>query len=159
MPAPKGNKYAAGNKGGGRPSGYKDEYADLAYKFCLLGATDEDLARNFEVSEQTINRWKGTYPEFVLALKSGKEDADAVIAKSLFHRAKGYEHSEDKIFLYEGEPVIVPTIKHYPPDPTSMIFWLKNRQPVKWRDKQEIDLAGKLTYSLLLPDDEDEGQE
>jgi hypothetical protein len=24
--------------------------------------------------------------------------------------------------------------KHYPPDVTACIFWLKNRQPEKWRD-------------------------
>ena len=30
-------------------------------------------------------------------------------------------------------------IEHYPPDTTAAIFWLKNRQPEKWRDKKEVD--------------------
>ena len=34
-------------------------------------------------------------------------------------------------------PVFADFIEHFPPDPTSMIFWLKNRQPDKWRDKRE----------------------
>ena len=29
--------------------------------------------------------------------------------------------------------------EHYPPDTTAAIFWLKNRQPEKWRDKKEVD--------------------
>ena len=128
---------------GGRPTKYKAEYADLAYKFCLLGATDKDLARNFEVDEATVNRWKEDHPEFCKSLKAGKEEADAVIASKLFHRAKGYSHPEDKIFNDNGIPLVVPTTKHYPPDATSMIFWLKNRQPQKWRDKQEHELSGK----------------
>jgi hypothetical protein len=33
-------------------------------------------------------------------------------------------------------------VRHYPPDPTSMIFWLKNRQPQDWRDKQEHEHTG-----------------
>ncbi len=30
--------------------------------------------------------------------------------------------------------------KQLPPDPTSMIFWLKNRRPEEWRDKTDVDL-------------------
>lgn len=143
----KGNKNALGNKGGGRKSSFKDEYCDLAYKYALLGATDADLAFNFDVSEQTINNWKKQHPEFLLALKRGKEIADTKVADSLFQRAVGYSHDEDKIFQYEGKPVIVPTKKHYPPDTTAAIFWLKNRKPESWRDKQEIDHGG-VTFEI-----------
>jgi hypothetical protein len=34
----------------------------------------------------------------------------------------------------------VPYIKEYQPDTTSIIFWLKNRRPDKWRDKTEHDV-------------------
>ncbi len=143
----------AGKKKAGRPTKYKPEYAELAYKFCLLGATDKDLARFFEVEEKTVNNWKEEYPEFLQSLKAGKEQADAEIAQKLYHRAKGYEHEEDKIFQYEGEPVIVPTTKHYPPDTTAAIFWLKNRQPQKWRDRQEVEHTGRLEYEIVLPEE------
>ena len=118
----------------------------MAYNYCLLGATDKQLADFFEVTDRTIDRWKKSHPEFCLSLKRGKVVADAEVAESLFKRAKGYEHGEDKIFLYEGQPVIVPTTKHYSPDPVSMIFWLKNRQPELWRanpaenESQEKDI-------------------
>lgn len=128
----------------GRPTKYKAEYPDLAYKFCLLGATDCDLATFFEVSESTINGWKIEHPEFLESLKKGKERADATIAQSLYHRAKGYEHPEDKIFNDNGQPLIVPTIKHYPPDSTAAIFWLKNRRSKDWRDKQEVEVIGEI---------------
>ena len=127
----------------GRPSDYKEEYAELAYNYCLLGAIDKELAQFFDVSEQTINSWKSKFPEFLESLKKGKAQADAKVAKSLYNRAIGYQHDEDKIFNANGEPLIVHTIKHYPPDPVSAIFWLKNRQPNKWRDKQEIDHTTK----------------
>jgi hypothetical protein len=142
---------------GGRPTKYKEEYVDLAYKFCLLGADDKDLARMFDVEEQTINNWKTEHPEFFESLKRGKEEADATIAQKLYHRAKGYEHPEDKIFNDNGKPLIVPTIKHYPPDTTAAIFWLKNRQPQRWRDRVETEISGPgggpIQFSGL-PDDE-----
>ncbi len=128
---------------GGRPSKYKQEYAEQAYKLCLLGATDKDLADFFEVDEATVNRWKINHDEFRESLKGGKFEADAVIAQKLFHRAKGYEHPEDKIFNDDGVAMVVPTVKHYAPDTTACIFWLKNRQPKMWRDKIETEVSGK----------------
>lgn len=128
---------------GGRPTKYKPEYARMAYKHCLLGATDKELADLFEVEEKTINNWKAEFPEFLQALKAGKDDADAEVATKLYYRAKGYSHPEDKIFLHEGQPVIVATEKHYPPDTGAAIFWMKNRQRQKWRDVSRQELTGK----------------
>jgi len=123
--------------GGGRPTDYKQGYAEQAYKLCLLGSTDKQLADFFDVSEQTINAWKQKHPEFLESLKAGKEIADAKVGESLFQRATGYQCPEDRIFYNNGEVTVVPTTKHYPPDPTSMIFWLKNRQRDKWNDRKE----------------------
>jgi DNA-binding XRE family transcriptional regulator len=122
-----------------RPSKYQPEYSRIAHSLALLGATDSDLAKAFDVSEQTINAWKKDFPEFFESLKAGKHEADNRVVRSLFERATGYSHPEDKIFQYEGSPVIVPTIKQYAPDTTAAIFWLKNRRPSEWRDKMELD--------------------
>lgn len=127
----------------GRPSKYKPEYAEQASKLCFLGATDEMLADFFHVSVPTLNKWKKDYPDFLKSLKESKDLLDSKVEHSLFERAMGYKHNEDKIFNNNGEPLIVPTVKHYPPDTTAMIFWLKNRQPEKWRDKQEIELSDR----------------
>ena len=127
----------------GRPTGYKPEYADQAKKLCLLGATDKDLADFFGVCEATINNWKHDYPEFLESLKQAKAEADSRVERSLFERACGYEHPEDHIAVSGGTPVITPTVKHYPPDTTACIFWLKNRQSGKWRDTKDITSGGE----------------
>lgn len=143
MAAPKGNKNAAGNKGGGRPSTYKENYAELAGKVAKLGATDEDLADVFDVKVSTIDSWKKRHIEFKQALKDGKAIADAEVAQSLYHRATGYSHREEKILVVGGKVQRVMTTNHYPPDTTSMIFWLKNRRPDLWRDKHNHEHTGK----------------
>ncbi len=127
----------------GRPSSYKPEYAEQAYKLCLLGAKDTEMADFFGVAESTFNLWKKEHKEFSESLKRGKLYADANMAQSLYHRGMGYSHPEDKIFNDNGVPLVVPTIKHYPPDTAAGIFWLKNRQKDKWRDKQETEITGK----------------
>lgn len=122
----------------GAPTKYKEEYNDLAYKFCLLGATDEKLATFFDVNVDSIYEWKNVYPEFSESIKKGKDIADAEIANALYHRAKGYSHPDVDIKMYEGQIIQTDLTKHYPPDTAAAIIWLKNRQPDQWRDKQEI---------------------
>jgi len=127
----------------GRPSLYKEEYAEQARKYCLLGATDEDLAEFFDVNEDTIYEWKKVHSGFSDSIKKGKDQADANVADRLYQRAMGYEHDEVDIKVVMGQIVQTPIRKIYAPDPTAAIFWLKNRQSRKWRDKQETELTGK----------------
>lgn len=127
----------------GRPTKYREEYNDLAYKYCLLGATDEKLAEFFEVNPDTIHEWKKVYPKFSESIKKGKTVADSEVAHALYHRAKGYEHPEVDIKMFQGEIIKTDLIKHYPPDTAAAMIWLKNRQPELWKDKQEIDHTTK----------------
>lgn len=127
----------------GRPTKYKDEYCKQVYKLSLLGATDKELANFLEIQESTLNDWKLDYPEFSESIKSGKEEADAVVADRLFKRATGYEHPEIDIKMFQGEIIKTDLIKHYPPDTTAAIFWLKNRQKDKWREKTETEHSGE----------------
>ncbi|WP_446471148.1 terminase [Xenorhabdus stockiae] len=134
-----------------RPTKYQEAYAEQARKLCLLGYTDKELADFFEVSESTLNNWKHDHPEFLESLKKGKQVADGEVAAKLFHRATGYEHSEDDIRVVEGKIVITPTTKHYPPDTTAAIFWLKNRQKDNWRDKIDHGVEGAVDVHVLPP--------
>lgn len=145
----------------GRPTKYDEKYhRRMAYKLSLLGSTDKEMADIFEVSEQTLNTWKKEHPEFFESLKKGKDEADAQVTKSLFKRATGYSHKAVKILQYEGKPIEVPYTERYPPDTTAAIFWLKNRQPEKWRDRQEIRHEGlpdpAVTVNIVKPSVDDE---
>lgn len=135
----------------GRPSSFKPEFVDLARKFCLLGATNEDLARNFEVAGSTIDKWIAEKPQFSGAVKAGREEADANVAERLYARALGYSHSAVKIFMPAGatEPVYAPYTEHYPPDTAAAFIWLKNRRKSDWRDKVEVDATHRSDPSSL----------
>lgn len=147
----KGNTISVDGNGG-RESLYDPSFNDLAYKYCLLGATDEILGKYFGVTERTINNWKKDYPEFFHSIKKGKEEADIEVAESLFNRAKGFTKKVKKTFKLkkqvngEGSDERLETSEdevYIPPDTTAIIYWLKNRQPEIWRDKQEIDHTTK----------------
>jgi transcriptional regulator with XRE-family HTH domain len=133
----------------GRPTRYRAEFAEQALKLCRLGATDEELADFFGVSKQTLYNWQKARGEFLDSIKKGKLFSDAEVADKLFKRATGYEHPEDDIRAINGEIVITPTVKHYPPDTGAAIFWLKNRQSSKWRDKPEAEQSGDGMQKVL----------
>lgn len=171
MGAAIGNKNALGNEGGA-PTKYKQEYAEQAYKLCLLGATDAKLADFFDVEISTISNWKNAHIEFLEALKRGKYAADAEIADSLYNRAKGMTIIEQQAIKLttkaqgvdkEGNPTrafgqterveIVDLMRQIPPDPTSVIFWLKNRQPKEWRDKTEQEHSGSVNTVIITKEE------
>jgi hypothetical protein len=127
----------------GRRSAYLPEYVEQAGKLTKLGAKDTELADFFGVSEKTLNTWKKRYPEFLQSIKCGKSLADAEIAHSLFHRAKGFEHEDLDLRVIGGKLRKTKVTKHYPPDTTAAIFWLKNRQPEKWRDVSKLEMTGR----------------
>lgn len=128
----------------GRPTKYDPKYDDQAYKLCLLGATDKELADFFEVNEDTIHEWKKVHPNFSESLKRGKIEADSNVGARLYERAMGFEHDSEEIKVVDKSVERVPIRKIYPPDTVAAIFWLKNRQSDKWRDKQNIEHSGEI---------------
>jgi hypothetical protein len=63
------------------------------------------------------------------------------VEQALYQRAVGCEVYEEKPGFDKGQHVSTARVKkQLPADPTSMIYWLKNRQPEKWRDRQQGDV-------------------
>lgn len=151
MAAEKGNNYSPG-----RPTGYKAEFHDeQAYRLALLGKTVEEIADSFGESKTTIKRWFKEHPSFWSAVTRGREYADAQVAESLFKRATGFRTKEQRAFVRSvgdfSQVVEVKDIEiHYPPDPGAAMNWLKNRQPDKWRDKQQVELSGTIDLTMNL---------
>lgn len=149
----------------GRPTSYLPEYARVATALCTAGATDLELSECFGVSERTVNRWKLTHPEFAQACKAGKNEPDERVQRSLFHRAMGMEYEKahpikvkkityddkGKKVLEEERVEVVMVKEIIPPDTTAMIFWLKNRRALEWRDvhKHEHGRAGEFDNMTL----------
>lgn len=131
------------------------------------GLTDEQIAANMGIKRQTLYDWKNKYPVISDVLKKGKEVVDIQVENALLKRALGYQYDEvtrevDLVKNEDGELVrgMVETkrvTKEVQPDTTAQIFWLKNRQPAKWRDKQDIEHSGKMQHTVAieeLSDDE-----
>lgn len=109
------------------------------------GLNDEEIADKMGIHVSTLYEWKNKYNEINEALKDGKEIPDRKVENALFKRACGYEYeeiTEEWDATVEKMIVTKRVTKQVPPDPTSIIFYLKNRKPDEWRDKRQTELTG-----------------
>ena len=144
----------------GRPPKYRPEFAERVTDLCLLGATNEELAKVFGVDDATIYRWLDTIPDFRETIKQGRELADAQVARALYLKATGqWTQPAVKIatkieILPDGTEIkaehIVPYVEHFPPDTAAAYIWLKNRQPHRWRDKKEVHETGDVNETKTV---------
>lgn len=121
----------------GPESQYNPDYDKQARKFCILGATNENLADFFEVCTATIANWMNRHPSFKAAILEGRAHADADIAESLYKRAKGYERPAVRMMQTPEGPQRLEYTHHHAPDTQACIFWLRNRRADLWREKIE----------------------
>lgn len=122
------------------------EKLDIVNKLGLVegwkrdGLTDEQIARNLGVSKHTLIKWKKNIPDFLDAIKKGKEVSDYELENALHKRAVGYYYEEETV-TNKGEVVKIKKYEHT--NPTSLIFALKNRLPHKYRDKVEQEITNR----------------
>lgn len=114
---------------------YRKEYALQAYKLCLLGCTEKELANFFCIPVSVFRKWLKEHDELSHSVKEGMQLADAVVAERLYQKATGFSH-ESTVIKEEGKSEKT-TYKNYPPDTAAAIFWLKNRQPEKWGKRED----------------------
>lgn len=128
-----------------RPSTYNPKlHPKLIQALARQGLTDVQIAQELEMSPAGLYKWYKQYPELVEAKRSGAKEPDDLVELALFDRALGYTWEEEQAVRVkkdkDSETVEVVKIRRkLPPDATSMIFWLKNRRPDKWRDTRPTD--------------------
>lgn len=127
-----------------RPTSFRPEIISTVLGYAQAGLTDLEISDLIGVSLATFKNWKTAHPQFLAALKIGKEAADNRVERSLYAKATGYTFDTEKVFQFQGQIVRAQTREHVPPDTTAMIFWLKNRRPDLWRDKTLFEHSGSL---------------
>lgn len=88
-------------------------------------------------------------------MKKGKEVIDRQVENALLKRALGFSYNEVTVKETDDGYEHKTVTKYIAGDTTAQIFWLKNRKPAEWRDKQDINMTGDLEINITLKDDEE----
>jgi hypothetical protein len=126
----------------GRPTLYEPDLCEQAHNYCLLGATNDDLAGFLGVSPSTIDNWIARHDDFADAVKRGRIVADSRVARGLYQRAVGYDRTFERTVVVAGELKPVSGTVHYPPSVPACIFWLRNRRRATWSEPRR-DASGE----------------
>ena len=114
------------------------------------GLTEEQIAYNMGIGYSTLQAWKNKYKDIIDTLKKGKEVVDRQVENALLKRALGYKYTEVTKERIDGSLVVTKEVeKEVVPDTTAQIFWLKNRKPNEWRDKQNVELEGEIGVNII----------
>jgi len=130
----------------------KSKYQDVKEKLTLVegwardGLTDKQIAYNLGIAMSTLQEYKNKHKEFSETLKRGKEVVDREVENALYKSAVGYRYTEQAV-TNKGDIVTVERFEK--PNTTAMIFWLKNRKPQQWRDKQDVNHSGEIGVKIV----------
>ena len=92
------------------------------------GATEAEVARNLGIAVSTFCEYKKMFSEFSEVLKKTRDVVDGEVENALLQSA------------LNGNT-------------TAQMFWLKNRRPKKWRDKQvEIEPEQEQSFVVSIED-------
>ena len=134
----------------GRPSKYETHVKPkllLIEAWTRDGLTLEQIANNLDVGLSTLCTYQNEYQELRESLKNGREVIDTMVENALLKAALGYDYTEEELNKATGDPVELRKVAH--PNTTALIFWLKNRKPREWRDKQELEHSGEVGVQIV----------
>lgn len=113
----------------------------LCYHLAGRGLTDSAIAELLSVKPSTFRGWRRIHPELKEAMKPSKDFVDSLVEGSLLKRALGYpveEVTEEPTGKGRKRRISKVVKKAIPPDVVACIFWLKNRKPMHWKDKNHL---------------------
>lgn len=143
-----------------RAGAYKkwcDKYGfEFLRRLAEQGLSDEELASRCGLDYDDFKSWKKAYYKFRQAIDMGREEADFSVVEALYKKATGYSvttNKTHKLKCIDYDPETGKKVKEYealavgvdesyvPPDLKAEIFWLKNRQPYRWREKETCEVG------------------
>lgn len=107
------------------------------------GSTISNACERAGISRTTLWRWQ-KIKSINNRILSVIETRTEIVEDALFKRAKGYEYLEKRV---EKTPAYIKSIaitKEVAPDVVACIFYLCNRKPKRWQNKQQVDHKGQV---------------
>ena len=150
----------------GRKSNYHSKvepYFDEIKAWRQNGQTEENIAKLLGVSYKSLNDYKLNFPQFTQLLKDSKEKLIANLENTMFELALGKCKKTKNVYTRDprtGKMILDKSEEEtIAPNPTMLIFSLKNLASDRWQDRREMkvttnELVDKAMDNFKLVSDE-----
>lgn len=133
----------------GRKSPFNEKIQATIIRLVEAGKTEEEIAEIIGVCKTTLTNWKGKHQDLLFAVREARQAADSLVESALFGRAVGCKVPETKVIVTKlGDVIREDVDRYYPPDTQAAMFWLRNRQPERWKEKTEGDVNVNQTVQV-----------
>ncbi len=113
------------------------------------GLSMGEIAKQMGIARSTLFRWCDRDEILKDALLVSRDIADRQVENALYKMAKGFHYKEDKVSA--SGKLLHGVDQYHEPNVSAAKFWLMNRKGHTWRDKQNIELQGRLDIQNDLP--------
>ncbi len=133
-------------------------------RYAQDGLCDSEIARKIGIAPKTFYKWKKKYPEVEEALRLGRINSDIEVVRAIYRKATGYKvkvNKTVKLKRSDFDPETGKKIRDYeelatavdenyiPADVRAGMFWLKSRQPERWREGVFDDISNGETAGVV----------
>lgn len=104
------------------------------------GLSLEEVAKNMKMSTSSLIAFRKREPLIDEILKKDGDFANANVENALYKRACGFSKfvTEEKL-TKDGDIIELKKEQYFPPDTSSMIFWLTNKLSNIWQNRKTQD--------------------
>ncbi|RPI16632.1 MAG: hypothetical protein EHM58_11410 [Ignavibacteriae bacterium] len=128
--------------------------AGMIERLSGFGLNEKQIADFYNITYRQFNRAYSKNKALRESIERGRKKAAKSVMESLYNKAMGFERSETVYSSRNGTSSARTVTKYYPPDMKAIIFYLKNRCPMEWREKIDIEkgqyLVGEEEMAFLF---------
>jgi hypothetical protein len=130
-------------------------YPDIVKSLAAKGYVESQIQDIIHISVATFNNWKKKYPEFLKALREGKQGPIDRTVNTLEKVANGFREIVRKPFVVSdgfnnGSHIEILDVEEFiPPQVSAIRYYLNNRDKQNWSDRQSVELSGSVGYKVI----------
>jgi len=135
---------------------YSKELTERLCKHLKQGSSIKSACAAAGISRETFHQWKKTKPDFSDTVDRAMAIPDRKVENTLYKTAKGFRYTETEYKAIANKDHT--KIAHIPikkvrkmvlPSVAAQKFILTNRNPEEWRDKQDLDVSGDMSITVI----------
>lgn len=118
-------------------------------EWARTGSTEKEIAKALGISYSAFRLYKNKNPRLQGILTESKKEADETVLGTFYKIATGYSYKTSKTeTLADGTKIKSETTHYVEPSSEACKFWLTNRMPEEFKNKQTLEGGLKVEKTL-----------